>query len=106
MVAPASCASQAEYLGYFDDAIAVLQTESALERCAYELGIDSAAENIDYLEVRWAPRLHLRGGLTLEAVIEAVLRGLGSTPLTAVAIVCAMRGHPVEENVEIGRAHV
>ena len=103
MVAPASCASQAEYLGYFDDAIAVLQTESALERCAYELGIDSAAENIDYLEVRWAPRLHLREGLTLEAVIEAVLRGLGSTPLTAVAIVCAMRGHPVEENVALAR---
>jgi adenosine deaminase len=103
MIAPASCASQAEYIGYFDDAIAVLQTESALERCAYELGMDSAAENIDYLEVRWAPRLHLRQGLTVETVIEAVLRGLDAAPLTAVAIVCAMRGHPVEENVALAR---
>ena len=102
-VAPASWSSQAEYIGYFDDAISVLQTESALERCAYELGVDSAAENIDYLEVRWAPRLHLRGGLRLEAVIEAVLRGLDAAPLEAVAIVCAMRGHPVADNVELAR---
>src|SRR5207302_11238479 len=67
--APDSCASQAEYISYFEDQISVLQTEAALERCSYELGVDSAAENIDYLEVRWAPRLHLRRGLSVEAVI-------------------------------------
>src|SRR5438309_7840819 len=65
LVAPASCASQAEYLGYFSDAIAVLQTAGALERAAYELAVDSAAEGIDYLEVRWAPRLHVRRGLQI-----------------------------------------
>jgi len=81
----------------------VLQTEAALERCSYELCLDSAAEKIDYLEVRWAPRLHLREGLTVEAVIGAVLRGLEAAPITAVAIVCAMRGHAVAENVELAR---
>jgi adenosine deaminase len=103
MVAPADCASQAEYIKYFDDAIAVMQTEPALERIAYELCEDSAAENIDYLEVRWAPRLHLREGLTVERVIEAVLAGLGAAPITAVAIVCAMRQHTPEENVGLAR---
>ena len=49
MVAPADCPSQAVYISYFDDAIAVLQTASALERVARELCIDSAAENIDLL---------------------------------------------------------
>src|SRR5438094_9579762 len=63
LTAPASCASQAEYLTYFADAIMVLQTAGALERAAYELGVDSAAEGIDYLEVRWAARLHLQRGL-------------------------------------------
>jgi adenosine deaminase len=81
----------------------VLQTESALERCTYELCVDSAAENIDYLEVRWAPRLHLREGLTVDAVIGAVLRGLEAAPIPAVAIVCALRSHEVAENVALAR---
>src|SRR5712692_9638417 len=103
MVAPDDCPSQAVYITYFDAAIAVLQTAAALERCALELGIDSAAENVDYLEVRWAPRLHLRQGLTVERVIAAVLAGLASPPIQAVAIVCAMRQHAPEENVELAR---
>src|ERR1700682_6119181 len=93
MVAPDDCPSQAEYIKYFDESIAVMKTEAVLERIAYELCVDSAAENIDYLEVRWAPRLHLRGGLTIPQVIGAVLAGLAAAPLRAVAIVCAMRQH-------------
>ena len=103
ITAPEDCPSQAVYISYFDDAIAVLQTASALERAALELGIDSAADNIDYLEVRWAPRLHLRSGLNVPEVIEAVLRGLAASPLRAVAIVCAMRHHTVEDNVTLAR---
>ena len=103
MVAPEDCPSQAAYISYFEDAIAVMQTEAALERIAYEMCVDAAGENIDYLEVRWAPRLHLRDGLTVERVIEAVLRGLSAAPITAVAIVCAMRQHAVEDNVELVR---
>jgi len=103
MVAPDDCPSQAVYITYFDAAIAVLQTAAALERAALELGIDSAAENIDYLEVRWAPRLHLRNGLTVSEVIGAVLAGLAAAPLRAVAIVCAMRQHSVEDNIALAR---
>jgi adenosine deaminase len=103
IVAPDDCPSQAEYIKYFDDAIAVMQTAAALERIAYELCVDSAAENIDYLEVRWAPRLHMRNGLTIEQVIAAVLSGLESGPIQAVAIVCAMRHHTPEDNVALAR---
>jgi adenosine deaminase len=103
MVAPDDCPSQADYIKHFDDAIAVMQTEAALERIAYELCLDSAAENIDYLEVRWAPRLHIREGLTIERVIKAVLSGLDSGPINAVAIVCAMRQHTLEDNVALAR---
>ncbi|HEY8634032.1 MAG TPA: adenosine deaminase [Candidatus Dormibacteraeota bacterium] len=103
MVAPEDCPSQAVYISYFDDAIAVLQTAAALERAALELCLDSAAENIDYLEVRWAPRLHLRDGLTVAEVIQAVLGGLAAAPLNAVAIVCAMRHHTVEDNIALAR---
>ena len=104
IVAPASCASLAEFISYFDDAISVLQTEANLERCARELAEDSAAEGIDYLEVRWAPRLHLRSGLSVDRVIRAVVSGLEAAPIPAVAIVCAMRQHSPEENLELARA--
>src|SRR5260370_19890604 len=103
MVAPDDCPSQAVYITYFDAAIAVLQRAAALERAAVELGIDSAAENIDYLEVRWAPRLHLRSGLAVPEVITAVLAGLAAAPIRAVAIVCAMRQHAVDDNVALAR---
>ena len=103
MTAPEDCPSQAVYISYFEDAIAVLQTAAALERAALELGIDSAADNIDYLEVRWAPRLHLRNGLTVPEVIEAVLAGLAASPLRAVAIVCAMRQHSVADNLALAK---
>src|SRR5437763_1016825 len=103
MVAPASCASLAEVIGYLEEAIAVLQTEDNLERCSGDLGEDSAADGIDYLEVRWAPRLHLREGLGLEQVIEAVVRGLESAPLRAVAIACALRQDSPEDNLELAR---
>src|SRR5207245_7691630 len=83
MDAPNNCHSQAEYITYFDDAIAVMQTEAALERIARELCEDSAAENVDYLEARWAPRLHLRGGLTLDRVIQAVRPGIEAGPIQA-----------------------
>jgi len=103
MVAPDDCPSQAEYIKYFKPAIDVMQTEKALERIALELCIDSAAENVDYLEVRWAPRLHLEGGLTIEGVIRAVLSGLQQGPIRAVAIVCAMRRDTPEHNLELAR---
>src|SRR3981081_2821246 len=103
MVAPPDCPSQAAYIAYFDDAIAVMHTASALERITHELCLDSAAENIDYLEVRWAPRLHLSNGLTVPQVIKAVLDGLNAGPIKAVAIVCAMRHHSPEDNVALAR---
>ncbi|MGH7903974.1 MAG: adenosine deaminase [Candidatus Dormibacteraceae bacterium] len=103
MVAPDDLTSQAALLSYFEHPLAVLQTEAALERSALELGIDSAADGIDYLEVRWAPLLHLAAGLTPERVIEAVLGGLAAAPVRAVAIVCAMRSHPPERNLELAR---
>jgi adenosine deaminase len=103
MVAPASCSSLAEYIGYFEDGIAVLQSEANLERCARELGEDSAADGIDYLEVRWAPQLHRREGLSLERVIGAVVAGLEASPITAVAIVCALRQDSPAESLELAR---
>lgn len=88
---------------YFELPIAVMQTEAALERVAYEACVDAAADGVDYLEVRWGPLLHVRGGLSVEAGIAAVLRGLAAAPIRTVGIACALRQDPPQANVEMAR---
>ena len=65
-----------EYLERFDITLSVMQTAESLERIAYELAIDAAADGVRYLEVRYAPVFNVRGGLSLGDAVEAPLRGL------------------------------
>jgi adenosine deaminase len=66
-----------DYLRRFEITIALLQTEAAIERVAYEMVADAARQNVRYLEVRYCPVLSQAGGLSLDAVTEAELQGLG-----------------------------
>ena len=52
-----------------------MQTPDALVRVAAECAEDLAADGVVYAEVRFAPELHVERGLSLEAVVEAVLEG-------------------------------
>ncbi|MFO8074048.1 MAG: adenosine deaminase [Polyangia bacterium] len=65
-----------EYLQSFETTLKVLQTDRALYRAAYELAEDAAAENIEYMEVRYSPILHTRRRLSTAAILESVLSGL------------------------------
>ncbi len=65
-----------EYLEGFKYTCAVLQTEEALERVAYELAEDCQNEGVCYLEVRFAPQLHVHPDLSLAQVVRTVARGL------------------------------
>jgi adenosine deaminase len=89
------CKDLEEYLKAFDITCSVLQTEEALERTAFELGEDAAKENVWHLEVRYAPVLHTRRGLSLARVNDAVLAGLKRAArkydLTTGVILCGIR---------------
>ncbi|MFB9834371.1 adenosine deaminase [Actinoallomurus acaciae] len=70
------------YLETFDHTVGVMQTAEALTRVAYECAEDLARDGVVYAEVRYAPEQHTRGvggdgarGLSLEQVVEAVLKG-------------------------------
>ncbi len=65
-----------EYLTGFAYTCAVLQSELALERCSYELAQDNQAEGVRYLEVRFAPQLHVHQHMNAVHVIKAVNGGL------------------------------
>jgi adenosine deaminase len=69
-------ASLGEYLRGFQYTVAALQTAEALERAATELAEDNQAEGVRYLEVRFAPQLHVHPGLDAVQAIAAVDRGL------------------------------
>src|SRR5688572_2400132 len=64
------------YLDRFDVTTSVMQTKEALERIAFELLEDAAAENVWYMEVRYAPILLTKRGLSPRQVVDAVKRGL------------------------------
>src|SRR5262249_20690594 len=89
-----------DYLRAFDITLSVMQTEDALERCAYEL-----AENVRYIEVRYSPLLHIRNGLRPAQVVEAVLRGLRNAKrefgIRYGVILCAIRSLGPESSLRI-----
>ena len=83
------------YLDAFQHTVAVMQTRQALIRVAAECAEDLAADGVVYAEVRFAPELHVAGGLSLDEVVEAVLEGFraGSEGrrITVYALLTAMR---------------
>ena len=96
-----------DYLRRFEVTIALLQTEEAIERVAYEMVADAARENVRYLEVRYCPALSRAGGLPLAAVTAAELRGLARGEaefgVVARAIHCGLRHLPPATSEEIAR---
>ena len=86
----------------FDLPLLVLQTREALERAAFELTEDLAKEGVTYAEIRFAPQLSIKGGMTqeqaVEAAIEGVKRGMQQYPSIRVGLIlCCMRGEDNEE---------
>ncbi|MBN2430261.1 MAG: adenosine deaminase family protein [Acidobacteria bacterium] len=65
-----------EYLKGFQYTVAVLQDPESLERVSFELMEDNIREGVRYIEVRFAPHLHIRPGLEFKDVLLAVNRGL------------------------------
>src|SRR3982751_553654 len=85
-------------LARFSITLSVMQTESSLDRIAYELAEDAACDGVDYIEVRYAPVLNQAEGLSLEQAVEAPLRGLARAErdhgVVGRVIVCAIRNMP------------
>ncbi|HEX2719295.1 MAG TPA: adenosine deaminase [Gemmatimonadaceae bacterium] len=99
-----------EYLARFDVTLSVMQTAPALERIAYELAVDAADEGVRYIEIRYAPVLNVKRGLSLAEVVEAPLRGLARAerekPIVARLIVCALRNLSPDVSLELARLAV
>ena len=105
LVAPEVCRDQAELIRAFDLPIALMQDAEALERITAELVETKAAERVRYVEIRWAPLLHVRRGLSAADGIDAVVRGAeraaARTGIVVRLICTAMRSHEPVANLEL-----
>ena len=91
----ANAGSLPRYLSTFTHTVGVMQTRDALVRVARECAEDLADDGVVYAEVRFAPELHLEGGLSLHEVVEAVQegyrQGCEDRPIRVVGLLTAMR---------------
>ena len=99
-----NCESLVEYLKCFDLPGQLLQTEESLELASEDLMKRLALQGLIYSEIRFAPQLHMRKGLSKEKVLNAVIRGMNKgtagTSLKAGLLLCAMVNGSDRENEE------
>lgn len=98
----------------FLDRVAVayplLRSASALERVTAEAVVDAAADGCQFLELRVGPVTHASEALPLEAIMEALCRGLqrgiGETGIGAGLVPAILRHHPAEANERLAELAV
>lgn len=94
-----------DYLKRFDITLSVMQDPQSVERIAYELCEDAAAENVRWLEVRYSPILHVRKGMKIMDNLEAVIRGMRRAErdfgIRGGVIVCGMRSYDPMISVQL-----
>jgi adenosine deaminase len=99
-----------DYLERFDITLSVMQRPEALERIAYELAEDAARDGVRYVEIRYAPVLNVRGGMSLGEALEAPLHGLARAErdhgTVGRVIVCALRHLSPATSLEHARLSV
>ncbi|MCI8948544.1 MAG: adenosine deaminase [Lachnospiraceae bacterium] len=102
---PKNCRSLNEFLQKFDLPVSCMQSEQTLKEAAWGLVKELADQGLRYAEIRFAPQLHQRKGLTQKQAVEAVISGMEAgkeeRDLKTGLILCCMRGKDNEkENME------
>ena len=96
LTAPENCKSLNEYLEKFDLPLKVLQTREAIRKAMYILVSSLKEQGMLYAEIRFAPQLHTKKGLSQERVVQAALLGmqeaLAGSFFRCKLILCCMRG--------------
>jgi adenosine deaminase len=107
LIAPECCIDLADYLVRIDLALEVMQQRDHLVRISREVVEDLASDGTIYGEIRFAPQLHLRNGLNMQEVLNAVHEGLRQgeqqTGMKTGLIVCCLRHESGERSLEIAK---
>ncbi len=103
------CKSLNEYLEKFEYPTQILQDAETMERVVKELGKDIFHQGVTYAEIRFAPSLATREGMTEAEAVEAAIRGAKKAEkkcegLKLGLILCCMRGKEHEANYKTIKA--
>ena len=93
------CQSLNEFLEKFDLPCSLLQTKEGITNAVYLVQENVRKQGVIYLEIRFAPQLLCKGGLTQEEVVVAALEGLEKSELHTNLILCLMRGDTKDESL-------
>ncbi|MCD8035979.1 MAG: adenosine deaminase [Clostridiales bacterium] len=113
IIVTADCRDVNEYLEKFELPLQIMQDKEAIIRTARELVIMLASQGLVYAEIRFAPQLHMRKGLTqddaIEAVLEGVKQGMEEAKTIDIGVICCAMSVGLEtvnkeENLETIRA--
>jgi adenosine deaminase len=103
-IAPAKCTDLADYIARAVKGYELMQTKEQLRLVTLDLFEQLKADNVIYAEMRFAPLLHIAGGMTpaevVEAVNEAVTEGIKITGVQAGVILCTLRHHTEQQSME------
>ena len=110
LIAPDACEDLADYIRRIDFALEVMQHEEDLACIGEELVQMWAEDHVVYGEARFAPQLHLRHGLSLQQVLNAVYGGLMAGKqrhgVDFGLIVCCLRHEREDQSVAVARLAV
>lgn len=100
MMIAKDCHSLNEFLTKFEFPLSLLQTTKGIKNAVKNLQEELLEQGIIYAEIRFAPQLHTRKGLSKEEAVKAAIEGLNSSSLKSNLILCCMRGNNHDENIE------
>ncbi len=92
LVAPADCKDLNEYLERFALPCSVMQKKETVSEAFYSIKEELKDKGLIYVELRFAPQLHMEQGMTQEDVILAAIEGCNRSSLKSNLILCCMRG--------------
>ncbi len=96
-----NCRDLNDFLKCFELPLSLLQTKDAISHAVYSISESMRNKNVVYSELRFAPQLHTKKGLSQEEVVRAALEGVKKCNIPVNLILCLMRSDNNEkENYE------
>jgi adenosine deaminase len=106
-IAPAKCLDLADYLLRTPSSYPLMQTEEQLRLVTLDLFEQLYRDNVLYAEIRFAPLLHIEGGLSARQVVATVeaatAQAVRSTGIEARIILCTLRYYSTAQSLETVR---
>lgn len=100
LTVPEDCNSLNDFLNCFGLPLALMQTRKGISEAVRLVAENIKSQGVIYAEIRFAPQLHTRKGLTQEEAVLAALEGMKRSELKSNLILCCMRGEGNEPDNE------